>query len=369
MPQDFYDVLGVPKTASLDEIKRAYRQLALKYHPDRNKSKEAEEKFKTINEAYAVLSDEQKRRQYDTMGSEMFNQRFSEEDIFRNFDFQSIFKDMGINFGFGFPGMEQMFGFGGGMPRQPRKERGQDILYRMNVSLKEVADGVQKEIRIKHVKQCERCRGSGGEPGSSIVRCEKCNGSGYVSVVRNMGFTRLQTFNTCDRCNGNGRFPERKCHTCSGKGGVVADDMVKVDIPAGINDGMNLRLHGMGDASSGGPGDLYVEIHVQRDRQFERDGDDIVTHASIPFYTAILGGNIDVQTLHSSKKLEIEPGTQPGSRITMRGEGIKSLRGSATGDQVVVVDIDMPKSLSEKERKLLEELRDLKEKKGRFGFL
>lgn len=365
MAEDYYSVLGVSKTASPDDIKRAYRDLALRYHPDRNKSKDAESKFKGINEAYAVLSDPEKRRQYDAYGPEQFGQRYSAEDIFRGFNFEDMFRDLGLNMNFdpsGFSSSNDIFdmlfsrGFG---QRSRGAEEGQSILYRMDVALEDVANGAEKEITIRHIKKCDNCNGSGAEPGSRVVKCDNCNGSGYVTTVRNSFIGRIQTTTTCEKCGGTGKRYEKACRNCRGKGGVVGEDKISVRIPAGIEDGMRLRLKGMGDYSKGIPGDLFIEVHVQRHKLFRREGNNIHTEVSIPFYVAVLGGRIEVPTLHGTKHVEVQPGTQPNAKIALSGEGLKSFRGSSIGDEIITINVTLPKSLGGNERELIEKFRDL----------
>lgn len=369
MVRDYYEVLGVQRNAGLDEIKKAYRELALKYHPDRNKTKEAEEKFKEINEAYAVLSDEQKRRQYDAVGPERFNQSYSEEEIFRNVNFEQIFRDMGININFGFGGMEDDM-MGGFFTNARRGEVGQTILRRMDLSLEDIAAGTQKRVSIRHIKKCDHCSGTGGEPGSKLVRCATCKGSGNVNTVRDTFFGRMQTITTCERCGGRGNLYDKKCKVCNGKGGIVATEEVTVNVPAGVFNGARLRLAGMGDYGKDGSGDLLIEVLEQQHPRFQRDGDDIVTTVNVPFYTAILGGKITVPTLSDGQKeIVIEPGTQPGKKVVMKGSGIKRLRGGGAGDEIVIINIDIPRSVGGEERSMLEKLRDLHEgqKKKFFG--
>ncbi|MGC9156613.1 MAG: molecular chaperone DnaJ [Candidatus Micrarchaeia archaeon] len=362
MAKDYYEILGVPKNATLDEIKRAYRQLVMKYHPDVNKSKEAEEKMREINEAYAVLSDPEKRRRYDMLGSEQFSQEYSPEDIFRGFDIESIFKDLGLNFDFDFdlfPG----FGRGDFSGEQPR---GSDILYKLNLTFEEAAKGTEKEITIRHVKKCPHCNGTGVEPGYGYITCDKCGGTGRLVSFRNTFFGRLQTVTVCDKCGGSGKIPEKKCNVCRGKGGVVGEDKIKVEIPPGVMDGMRLRLSGMGDYANGRSGDLYLEIHVGKSKVFERSGDDLLVTVTIPFYTAALGGEIEVPTLDGAKRIVIPPGTQPGTKIRIPNAGIRHFKSSGSGDEIVTLNIEIPKSLTPNERKLLEDFKNLREKKRPF---
>ncbi|MGC8676026.1 MAG: molecular chaperone DnaJ [Candidatus Micrarchaeia archaeon] len=365
MAKNYYDVLGVGRNATQDEIKRAYRELVMKYHPDVNKSPEAEAKMREINEAYAVLSDPNKKRQYDMLGSEQFSQQFTADDIFRGFDLGSVFRDLGLDFG-PFSGFEDLFGFES--EHEAESRGGQDIIYQIDLTLEEAAKGAEKEIDIRHVKKCSRCNGTGVEPGYGYATCDKCGGTGRISAVRNTFFGRMQTIAVCDKCGGTGKVPEKKCSVCHGKGGVVGTDRIKVNIPAGVSEGMRLRLARMGDYMQGKAGDLYLEVHIAKDKIFERSGNDILVTVSIPFYTAALGGRIMVPTLNGNKEISIDPGTQPGTRIRLSGEGIKAFGSSRKGDEIVTINVEIPKSLSAAERKLLEDFRQAKEKDNkRFG--
>ncbi len=361
MTDDYYGVLGVPKDATQDQIKKAYRELALKLHPDRNKSKDAEEQFKKVNEAYAVLGDPEKRKQYDTYGPAGFGQRYSEEDIFRGYNFEDIFRDLGLNINFGsdFSSSGDIFSsmFGGARAQN----RGRDILHNLTITLEEVAEGTKKEMYIKHIKRCPKCNGAGNEPGSRIIKCPKCNGSGRINKVANTFFGRMQVVTTCDMCAGSGKTYERKCSACGGRGGVVDTEKVEVQIPPGVSDGMRLRLEGMGDFSQYGSGDLYIEISTKEHRIFRRDGDDIYTNVRVPFHTAILGGNIIIPTLKGTKEITIDEGTQQGKKIVLKGEGIKRFRSNSRGDEIVSIEIDIPTHLSKEEKDIISRFRELDE--------
>ncbi len=368
MPRDYYDVLGVQKTASADEIKRAYRDLALKLHPDRNPSKEAGEKFREINEAYAVLGDPEKKKQYDAYGPAGFGQRYNEEEIFRNFDFNQVFREMGINIG-GF-GDSDLFGsFFGQGGRQG--DVGQSILYRLDLTLEQIAHGSQQELTERHVKRCDNCKGGGAEPGSKTIKCPECNGRGQVAQVSNTFFGRMQTVTTCGRCRGKGKIYDKRCRVCGGKGGVVATEKINVTIPAGVTEGTRLRLEGMGDFGNDGNGDLFVEVHELRHSVFTREGDNIRANMRIPFYIAILGGRIVVPTLDGQRELTIDPGAQQGKQIVLKGAGIKKLRGSGAGDEIVTISIEIPKSLSQQQKELIEKFKSSEEGEGKkkFGFM
>ena len=383
MAKDYYEVLGVPKSASPDEIKNAYRKLAFQWHPDKNKSKEAEEKFKTINEAYAVLSDPEKRRQYDAYGPDVFNQRFTEEDIFRGFNFDEVFRSMGFNFGgmsgfgnTGFGSMDDVFGNLFGMQAHPghQQDMGSDILARVSVSLREAAHGTTKHVSVRHIKVCPRCAGTGAEPGSSIVKCSRCNGTGQLKTTRRTPFGMIQTISACPKCGGAGRVPERICRTCSGTGRVQGEDRIDITLPKGISTGQRLRIKGMGDYGSDRSGNLYVDVTVDSDPDLERVGDDIHASVDVPFYIAMLGGEVEVPTIDGSEALHIEPGTQSGDKIMMRGSGMPHFERQGTGDEIVEVKISVPKRLSASQRELMKKFAEgdspdgtTPDKRKRFG--
>jgi molecular chaperone DnaJ len=364
MAKDFYDVLGVKKSATLDEIKQAYRKLALQYHPDRNKGKDAEEKFKEINEAYAVLSDPEKRRQYDAYGPDQFNQRFSEEDIFRGFDFQNIFRNMGFDVndqGFGgFGNIDDIFDnlFNRGS-QYGQGTRGNDILAKVRISMLEAVNGATKTISLKHIAQCDRCNGTGAEPGSNVIACPTCNGRGQVANARRTPFGVMQTITTCPTCGGSGRVPEKKCKKCSGTGRIQKEDHVEVEIPKGVDTGTRLRLRGLGDYGSSRRGDLYIDIEVEPDPRFKRKGDDLVTTVHVPFYTAILGGTVEVATIDGSEAIKISPGTQSGDTAVIRGKGVPRFNRSGVGDEIIRIQVDTPKKLTSEQAELIKKFAEL----------
>ena len=370
--EDYYSLLGVQKNATKEEIKKAYRDLALKYHPDRNKDAGAEEKFKKINEAYAVLSDETKRRQYDAYGPEQFGRQYSEQDIFRNFNFGDLFKEMGANINMG-DGDFDIFGnfFGQG---QRGRDVGQSILFRMDLTLEEISDGAQKEITLRHRKKCAHCGGSGGEPGSKQSKCPKCEGAGRVTVITSSFLGRIQSVTTCDICAGSGKVYERRCRTCNGKGGVIGNDKINITIPAGVKEGMRLKLDRMGDFGKDASGDLFIEVHLLKHKIFERVNDnDIFAEVSVPFYKLILGGKALVPTLKGEKEISIDQGTEPGKKITIKGEGIKKFGSASRGDEILRINASLPKNLTPEEREAIEHFRDASESgkedsKKRFGF-
>ena len=372
--RDYYEVLGVARNASKDQIKDSYRKLAMQYHPDRNKSPEAEDKFKEISEAYAVLSDEQKRQQYDTLGHAGFDQRYTREDIFRGADFDTIFRDLGFGFGFG-DIFRQFFGggFGGGF--QERINRGQDLGYDLELTLDEAAKGTEKEIRIPRTEKCEVCRGSGASPGTSPKTCPKCNGAGKIQQMRKSSFTMFVQVIPCSNCRGKGQIIDSPCRNCEGTGLVKKRRTISVKIPVGIDDGHQLRLRGEGEMPSNGgeSGDLYVLVHLLPNESFIRDGDNLMYVLMISYPQAALGGDVIIPTLEGSTTLRLRPGTQPGEVIKIRGKGMPRFRGYGKGDLLVRIGVSVPEKLTSQQRILLEQLakefgQDIQPKTRKFHF-
>jgi molecular chaperone DnaJ len=370
--RDYYEVLGLSKEASKSEIKDAYRKLAMQYHPDRNKAADAEEKFKEISEAYAVLSDDQKRQQYDTLGHAGFDQRYTSEDIFRGADFESIFRDIG----FGFGDLFRTFfggGFGGGGFRE-RSNRGQDLAYELEITLEEAAKGTEKEIVVPRTEKCDVCGGSGATPGTSVKTCPKCNGTGKIRNMRKNSFLMYVQVTPCAECRGRGSLIESPCKKCHGSGLMKKRRKIDVRIPEGIDEGYQLRLRGEGGmAPNGGePGDLYVLVHVKPHDLFMREGDDLWHVLIIGYPQAALGAEVTVPTLDGETTVKIKPGTQAGETIRLKGKGMPRFRGYGKGDLLVRVGISVPEKLTKKQRALLEQLaeefgEDVKHKKGMFG--
>ncbi|MFA6213927.1 MAG: molecular chaperone DnaJ [Candidatus Micrarchaeia archaeon] len=365
--RDYYEILGVARDAAADAIKDAYRTLAMKYHPDRNKEAGAEDKFKEISEAYAVLSDAEKRAAYDQYGHAGFDQRYSQEDIFRSANFEDVFRDFGFSFGGGSPFEDMIFSsMFGGSPRRGRG-RGADLRYDLYISLEEAARGASKELSFKRNKECSRCKGSGAEPGSKVATCQKCGGNGQVRTVRRMGaFGSFTSVGICPSCNGKGARPSKECRACEGSGTEQAEEKFSVDIPPGVDTGSQLRLEGLGERGQAKSGDLYVFITVRPHALFRREGDDIYIETPISFSQAALGSEIEVPTLFGKVKLHIPAGTQTHTILRMRGEGMPHVRGRGKGDQLIRVIVRTPSSLSEKQRKALEELGDGESRKGLF---
>lgn len=374
MKKDYYDVLGVARSASKAEIKKAYRKLAMKHHPDRNKGADATEKFKEVSEAYAVLSDEKKRAQYDQYGHAGFDQMYTTEDIFRTANMRD-FEDIFSGFGFGSP-FESMFGsmfgqmFRGGY-RSPMKEYGADLETEIEITLEEAAKGIKKEVNYHRSKECSRCKGSGHEPGTTVKQCDTCAGRGQVQKTRRAGPMAFYTVTTCGSCRGEGVIAEKPCRTCGGSRKVSSKEHIKVDVPAGIENGMMLHMGGLGEYGKDGAGGLYVRVCVKPHEQFERDGDDLWIKMPISFPNAALGGDVEVPTLFGKAKLHIPAGTQSHTVFRLKDEGMPRLKEKGKGDEMVRVIIDVPKKLTKKQKKLLKEFEGEKPKKGflDFGFI
>lgn len=352
--RDYYEVLGVPRTASKDEIKDAYRKLALQYHPDRNKSPDAEEKFKEISESYAVLSDDEKRTQYDQLGHTGFDQRYTSEDIFRGADFESVFRDIG--FGSGFRDIFSVF-FGDRGVRE-REVRGRDIGYDLQITLEDAARGAEKEVDIDRIEKCDVCGGSGAAPNTSPRSCPRCNGAGKIQSTTRNAFGMFVRVIPCPTCGGRGKIIDKPCPQCRGSSVIQKARRITVKIPPGIDDGYQLRLSGEGEMTPGAeyPGDLYVMIHIAPHRYFKRDEDDLLYSLSIGFPQAALGTEITIPTLDENTSINIRPGTQAGEVIRLRGKGMPRFRGYGRGDMLVRVNIAVPEKLTEQQRSLLEQL-------------
>ncbi len=356
MDKDYYKILGVQHNASPDQIKNAYRELALKFHPDRNKDKGAEEHFKQVNEAYAVLSDPEKRQQYDAYGPDAFSQRYTQEDIFRNFNIEDVLRQMGFQFGFGGnQDLFSMFGFGDqGASRNI--DLGSDILAGTEVTLREAATGTEKKLHVNHVKRCETCSGSGG---TGITKCKRCGGSGQARTTTRTPFGVMQVVTTCPECGGRGKTVEKVCRTCKGHGRVRTEDKIDFKIPQGVDNGTRLRVKGMGDYGADRTGDLYVDVKVSKDKIFTRQGNDLLLELHVPFYVAALGGTTTVETLDGNEHIKIEPGTQTGANIYLNNKGMPKFNGSGHGDEIVRIIVDTPKGLSAEQKALLERFSEL----------
>jgi molecular chaperone DnaJ len=351
--RDYYEVLGVQRNASNDEVKAAYRKLAMEFHPDRNKSSDAEERFKEISEAYAVLSDPEKRRQYDAFGHEGIGSQYSQEDLFKGADFQDVFRDSGFG---GFDIFD--FFFGGRRPNRFGSQGGASLQYNLEVTLEEAAKGVETEIEVPRTERCDVCNGSGAAPGTSPLQCSQCGGSGQVQRARRSGFGQFVQILTCPTCGGRGVVINSPCPQCRGGGVVQRSRRIKVRIPSGVDNESRLRLQGEGEAGvRGGPaGDLYVVIYVKPHNVFERRDDDLLARIPIGFVQATLGAEVEVPTLDGKTFLKIPPGTQPDTVFRLRGKGMPHLNGFGRGDELVRVMIQVPTQLTSRQRELLTEL-------------
>lgn len=341
--RDYYEVLGVGRDASNDDLKKVYRKLAIKYHPDKNPgNKEAEEKFKELSEAYEVLSDPEKRNVYNTYG----HAAGAGAGGFGGFGgggggFGDIFEDIFEDF------------FGGGQRRRTRAEKGSDLRYDIEISFEEAAFGLEKKINIPRMEGCTACNGTGAKSSTKVSTCPQCKGAGQVRIQQ--GFFTLSR--TCSHCGGEGRIITDPCDKCRGRKRVQRERTLSLKIPPGVETGSRLRLTGEGEGgvNGGPPGDLYVVISVREHPHFVREGNDIICNASVSFVQATLGASIEVPTLTGNTTLNIKPGTQPGSTLRIKGKGIADVRGYGIGDQIVRVDVDIPKKLSDRQRELLEE--------------
>lgn len=348
--KDYYEVLGLQKGASDDEIKKAFRKLAIKYHPDKNQgNEEAEAKFKEINEAYQVLSDPEKKARYDQFGTADFDgSGFGAGGFGGGFDFS----DMG---GFG-DIFESFFGGGGSSRRRNGPVKGADIEYSLNLTFEEAIFGVEKEITINRSENCEDCRGTGAKAGTSPKTCPVCNGSGQVRVQRQTPLGSFVSTSTCDKCGGKGSVVETPCSTCAGRGKVRKSRKINVKIPAGVDTGNVMPLRGQGEHGSndGPPGDLYIRINVARSSKFDRRGNDIFIDAHISMGKAALGTEITVPTVDGDVKYTVPAGTQSGTMFRLKGKGVPRVNSSGRGDQYVKVVVDIPKNLTAKQKEALE---------------
>jgi len=363
--RDYYEVLGVPKNSEKGDIKNAYRKLALQYHPDRNKSPGAEERFKEISEAYAVLSDEDKRKRYDTYG------HVGSEEVFRGSEanFEEIFKDMG--FGGVRDIFEQFFGSRGGFSRGSSdpfgfgfnfgsgRQKGRDILYDIDLSLEDVLRGKKDEIELPKMDSCTNCNGTGAAPGTKPRRCTVCNGQGQTRRVYSQNrFSTFVSLEPCRTCRGEGEIIERPCVTCNGSGNIRTTKKLRLEIPRGVEDGMTLQMQGEGEPTENGvPGDLLIRTHVRQHSEFQRleDGH-VLTNQNLSFTDLALGTEIKVPTLEGLEKVKISPGTQPNSIIKLKGKGLPRYGGFGRGDELVRINVRVPTKINDTQKALLKEL-------------
>jgi molecular chaperone DnaJ len=360
--RDYYEVLGIPKTASKEDIKTAYRKLALQYHPDRNKDAGAEDRFKEISEAYAVLSDDEKRKRYDTYGHVGADEAFRGSEA----NFEEVFRDMGFGgfrdifeqffgrgggFGFGGGGAEDMFGFG--------RRKGRDLVYDMQLSLEDVLRGKKEEVEVPRLDRCSECGGSGAAPGTKARKCTVCDGRGQVQRVygQNRFFTSV-TVEPCRTCQGRGQIIERPCNICKGSGKMQKMKKLKIEIPPGIEEGMAMQLRGEGEVSESGiPGDFVVRLHVKPHPQFERLEDGHLLYRLNVKYTELaLGTEVRVPTLDGTEKLKISQGTQPEELLRLKGKGLPRYGAYGKGDMVIKLNVKVPTKLSDRQKSLLKEL-------------
>lgn len=367
--RDYYEILGVDKNASEAEIKKAYRKKAMKFHPDRNKGDaEAEKKFKEASEAYEVLKDPDKKARYDQYGHAGVNGQggFGGGGAgvdFDNMGFEDIFSRFGDIFGSGFFG-EEAFGGGGRRGRsRGRREPGQpgsDMKIRMALTLEEIAFGAEKKLKIKKQIKCDECNGTGAETNSDFETCSTCNGMGEVRQVTRTMLGQMVNVQACPTCNGEGRIIKNRCKKCSGEGRIKGEETIKVNIPSGVSNGNYITLRGQGNAGrrGGSAGDLIVLIEEKEHKHFDRDGNNIYYNLTLSIPDAVLGTEVQVPTLKGKAKLKIEPGTQPGKMLRMRGRGIKGLNNSGEGDQYVRLNVYMPENLTEAEKEAMESFKD-----------
>lgn len=351
--RDYYEVLGVAKTAAGDEIKKAYRKVAIKYHPDKNPDDpSAEDKFKEAAEAYEVLSDEQKRARYDRFGHQGVGGNGGGPNM------EDIFSQFGDIFGGG--GFEGFFGGGGRGQGGRRVRKGSNLRIKLKLDLEEVANGVEKKIKVKRYVACAPCSGTGAKNGTDLKDCSTCHGQGQVKRVVNTMLGQMVSSSTCPTCNGEGKVVTSKCDVCHGEGRQLQEEIIPINIPAGVAEGMQLSMSGKGNYPERGgvPGDLLIQIEEEPHEVLRRDGNNIMYEQYISFVDAALGANIEVPTIEGKVKIKVDPGTQPGKILRLRGKGIKDLNGYGRGDQLIHLNVWTPKNVTGEERELLERLRD-----------
>ncbi len=356
MKKDYYEILGISKNASEEDIKKAYRKLAVKYHPDKNPgNKEAEEKFKEINEAYEVLSDKEKRARYD---------RFGHAGVGSSASSDQYYGGAGVNMDDIFSHFEDIFGGGfgfGSSNRGARTRRGGDVRIQVKLTLEEIATGVTKKIKIKKQVSCNSCHGTGAKNGK-LSTCPTCKGSGVITKVQQTILGAMQTRSTCPTCGGTGNTYSEKCYQCNGIGTVWGEEIVSFNIPAGVEDGMELSLRGKGHAAPQGgvPGDLIIQIQEVPHQYFKREGNNLIYHLFLSFPDAALGTHIEIPTLEGKARIEIKPGIQSGKLLRLKGKGLPSINGYGKGDIIIDVNVYTPTSLSSEEKRILERLRHSK---------
>lgn len=352
--RDYYEVLGVSKGASDDEIKKAYRKKAIQYHPDKNPGdKEAEEKFKEAAEAYEVLSNPEKRKRYDQFGHAGVGGSAAGGGFGGGMSMEDIFSQFGDIFG-GFGGYG---GFGGGSSSRQQVRRGSDLRVRVKLTLKEIAHGTEKKLKVKKYVKCSECGGTGAE-GNNYTTCSTCGGSGRVNRVQNTIFGQMQTQSVCPNCNGDGKIISKKCSHCNGAGIVQEEEIISVNIPAGVMEGMQIPMRGKGNAARNGgvSGDLYIAIEEENHPDLIRDENDLIYNALLTIPMAVNGGTIEIPTVDSKVKVKIDPGTQPGKVLRLKGKGLPSVNSYGTGDLLVNIGVYIPENLTKEEHKIFEDL-------------
>lgn len=354
--RDYYEILGVPKDIPKDQLKSAYRKLALKYHPDKNKDSGAEERFKEVSEAYAVLSDDEKRSLYDRFGHQGVDQRFSQEDIFRGAHFEDIFGDLGSIF-------EQFFGMNLGARHARRRgpPRGEDLGAEVEVTLQQAFKGLKKDLTVRRPEHCGTCQGSGAKPGTSRRACGACGGRGQVQQAMRSMFGNVVQVVACRQCGGAGAILDSPCRSCGGQGLSPETKTLEVEIPPGVDEGSRLRLSGEGAAGPAGAqrGDLYVIIHVRDDPRFRRQDEDLLTAVEVDYPRLALGDVITIATVDGDVELEIPPDTKPGTRLRLRGKGMPNVHNpERRGDLYVELHLRTVEKLSKRAKELLEELKE-----------
>ncbi|GAA4303563.1 molecular chaperone DnaJ [Nibribacter koreensis] len=355
--RDYYEVLGVSKGAAQDEIKKAYRKIAIKFHPDKNPDDPtAEDKFKEAAEAYEVLSDEQKRQRYDQFGHQGMNGGFGGGG---GMNMEDIFSQFGDIFGGGGGGGFESF-FGGGQRGGKRMRKGSNLRIKLKLNLEEVAKGVEKKIKVKRYEACNTCDGNGSKNGTALQTCGTCQGQGQVKRVVNTMLGQMVSASTCPTCHGEGKMVSQKCDVCHGEGRQLREEVISINVPAGVADGMQLSMSGKGNVPERGgiPGDLLIQIEEEEHPTLRRDGNNVMFEQYVSIVDATLGTSLEVPTIEGKVKIKIDPGTQSGKILRLRGKGIPEVNGYGKGDQLIHINVWTPKNVNAEERQILEKLRD-----------